>query len=73
MNHLVIEDKKNCCGCSACYNICPNDAILMKEDEQGFLYPEVDSEKCVDCGMCVKICPLQQENQASPENLCRQS
>ena len=64
MNHLVIEDKKNCCGCSACYNICPNDAILMKEDEQGFLYPEVDSEKCVDCGICVKICPLQQENQA---------
>ncbi len=29
----------------------------MASDEEGFLYPEVDSEKCTDCGLCDKVCP----------------
>ena len=47
-----------CCGCSACYNICPKNAISMKENSEGFLYPFIDEEKCVDCGLCKKVCPI---------------
>ena len=55
---VEINDKKDCCGCTACMNICPVNAIIMKEDEEGFLYPFVDKEKCIDCGLCEKICPI---------------
>jgi coenzyme F420-reducing hydrogenase beta subunit len=30
----------------------------MLEDREGFLYPEVDSERCCDCGLCGKVCPV---------------
>ncbi len=53
---ISIEDKKNCCGCSACALICPKHSIVMTEDNEGFLYPHVDMETCIDCGMCEKVC-----------------
>lgn len=56
---IEINDKKNCCGCTACFNICPRKAIKMCPDEEGFLYPKVDLEKCIKCGLCNKICPVQ--------------
>ena len=49
--------KENCCGCHACYNVCPKFAINMVADKEGFLYPNVSVEKCVNCGMCLNICP----------------
>lgn len=55
---IKIEDKKLCCGCTACYSICPKKAISMVEDEEGFLYPKVDKEKCINCGLCKKVCPI---------------
>lgn len=57
MNHINIENAKDCCGCRACENICPKKAITMEVNKEGFLYPKVDMEKCVDCGMCRKVCP----------------
>lgn len=33
----------------------------MLPDEEGFLYPVVDSAKCVDCGLCDKVCPVKQQ------------
>ena len=56
--HVEIEDKSECTGCTACKSICPNEAIEMKEDEEGFLYPDVDKEKCINCGLCKKVCPI---------------
>lgn len=50
------KGRENCCGCTACANICPHDAIIMEADELGFIYPHINYEKCVDCGLCVKIC-----------------
>lgn len=55
----LIKKKENCCGCRTCEKVCPKDAIQMKADECGFLYPEIDSEKCVDCGLCLKKCAFQ--------------
>lgn len=53
---IVIHDPSRCCGCSACQAVCPHDAVIMKEDRLGFLYPEVDSDKCVGCGLCESVC-----------------
>ena len=53
---IRIEHPEDCCGCTACASICPHNAISMKPDTLGFLYPEVDMEKCVDCGLCEKVC-----------------
>ncbi len=54
----LYNDKINCCGCSACYAICPKQAIEMKEDEQGFVFPVIDENKCIGCEMCKKVCPI---------------
>ncbi len=53
----MICQKDKCTGCYACYNICPKKAISLKEDDFGFIYPQVDKEKCINCGLCKKICP----------------
>lgn len=53
---INILDKADCCGCSACASICPTDAIEMKPDTLGFLFPVVDSLKCIGCGRCEKVC-----------------
>lgn len=60
---IQIVDKKDCCGCSACVQKCPKQCILLKEDSEGFLYPEVDKSICIDCGLCEKVCPIIQHNE----------
>ena len=55
---IHIEDKKNCCGCSSCVQVCPVSCISMHADAEGFLYPNVDEAKCIDCGLCEKVCPF---------------
>lgn len=55
---ISIIDKKDCSGCGACANICPHKCISMSYDEEGFLYPIINTEKCIDCHLCEKICPI---------------
>ena len=47
-----------CCGCSACYAVCPKSAITMQENEKGFMTPVV-SEQCIECGLCMRVCNQQ--------------
>ena len=54
---IQINDKKDCCGCNACGDVCPKQAIRFVIDDEGFWYPEVDMQKCIDCGLCEKVCP----------------
>ena len=55
---IKIEKKEDCCGCTACANICPKQAITMKPDPEGFLYPVVNEENCINCGVCDATCPI---------------
>ena len=55
MIHIV--EKSKCCGCCACGDICPHNAISFKTDIEGFWYPAVNLELCTDCGLCEKVCP----------------
>lgn len=54
-----MKKKEVCYGCTACVNICPVQAMKMKEDEKGFLYPIIDKDKCTECGLCNKICKFE--------------
>lgn len=54
--------KEECCGCYACYSVCPASAIDMFEDLEGFVYPSVDLEICVKCYQCEKVCPIKTTN-----------
>ena len=55
----LFTGKNNCCGCTACKNICVKNAITMEMDSEGFLYPQIDKQLCINCGMCKKVCAFQ--------------
>lgn len=55
---ILYQRKADCYGCTACYAICPKDAISMVEDEEGFEYPKIDESECIGCYQCIKVCPL---------------
>lgn len=55
---IIIKNKKNCCGCATCVQLCPKQCISLIEDEEGFLYPKVDTDVCIKCGLCEKACPV---------------
>lgn len=55
---VLYKDKKECCGCAACFSVCPRKAISMIEDEEGFEYPAIDESKCISCYLCIKVCPF---------------
>lgn len=53
---IKVKPERKCSGCSACYAVCPKNAIMMVEDKEGFLYPQIDKNKCVECGRCDEVC-----------------
>lgn len=60
----LFSDKENCCGCSACYAICPAAAITMTPDEEGFLYPSVNADRCVRCYKCLTVCAFKSDQKS---------
>ena len=62
-----MKSKSECCGCSACEQICPVGCIKMQEDEEGFLYPKIDETKCIHCKKCEKVCPIRYPNKKNKE------
>ena len=55
---IQVTDKSRCCGCNACGDVCPKDAISFHIDIEGFWYPVVDKERCINCGLCDNVCPV---------------
>jgi len=59
---ILYDKKENCCGCTACFAICPKSAIKMVEDEEGFDYPLIDENMCIRCYQCIKVCPIRKND-----------
>ncbi len=53
-----LAKRNQCSGCTACVAVCPQGCISMKENRDGFCYPEIDRQKCVSCRLCEKTCPV---------------
>ena len=58
---IKLENKEDCCGCTACASVCSHSAISMQPDCLGFLYPVVNEENCVQCGLCEKVCAFNKD------------
>ena len=50
------KKKEICNGCGTCYLVCPNNCIKMIEDEEGFLYPQINESDCIKCNKCKNTC-----------------
>lgn len=57
---ILYNKKEECCGCSACFAICPKKAISMIADEEGFEYPYIEKRKCIRCNKCISVCNFKQ-------------
>lgn len=55
-NILSEETYYSCTGCSACGLICPNGAISLTINNEGFYVPIIDTKYCVNCGLCKEVC-----------------
>ena len=56
-----IVERKKCCGCEACKDICQKNAISMQRDEDGFFFPVIEESLCVNCGACGRVCPARHD------------
>lgn len=69
MNEIPVlyTKKEDCCGCCACYAICPRNAISMQTDEEGFDYPMIHEDQCIRCYSCINVCPFKDHDQNEKE------
>ena len=67
---IDVKDKSQCCGCGACAQRCPVSCITMREDENGFLYAQVDVDACVDCHACEQVCPFLNRQDSQDPVVC---
>lgn len=57
------ESKFNCSGCGLCANICPKNAIEIKQNSKGFYEFFIDENKCTHCGLCYNLCPANKQQE----------
>ena len=57
----LADEKALCCGCAACYSVCPVSAIEMTADEKGFWYPQINAEVCIRCQKCIRVCAFKRD------------
>ncbi|MDP4282306.1 MAG: [Fe-Fe] hydrogenase large subunit C-terminal domain-containing protein [Bacteroidota bacterium] len=51
--HAIHFRADMCIGCSHCMNICPVEAIRVREGKARLI-----PNRCVDCGECYRVCPV---------------
>ena len=58
-----------CTGCEACVALCPEQALQMEMNQEGFFYPRVQANLCSGCGLCAKRCPALSSDTESRRHL----
>ena len=53
-----VVDPERCRGCGRCVEICPFEAVGLKENPDGTFTSQVFHHNCVGCGGCVGRCPV---------------
>lgn len=48
-----------CTGCSACVQVCPDQAIRLTDTPGCDRDPVIDMHRCQRCGKCIDVCPGQ--------------
>lgn len=48
-------------SCSACIDVCPDEAILLENEKM-----VIDEKRCTSCGVCITVCPVQAVKGQSP-------
>ncbi|MBQ6381827.1 MAG: Coenzyme F420 hydrogenase/dehydrogenase, beta subunit C-terminal domain [Clostridia bacterium] len=54
--YFTTQEKKECCGCKACADSCPAQAMRYVSDAQGFWYPQIETQLCIHCKQCETVC-----------------
>lgn len=52
-HHALKIQKNKCIGCTHCMNICPTEAIRVRNGKA-----ELFENRCIDCGECFRVCPV---------------
>ena len=65
---LEICSRGKCIGCGVCMKKCPQDAITMEKDNNGFIISKINLEKCIHCDICRKGCPMNQKENENTFN-----
>lgn len=50
-----IWSEEKCKQCGLCFPVCPDDAIVVKQDQKR---TDFDYDACKGCGVCAKVCPF---------------
>jgi coenzyme F420-reducing hydrogenase beta subunit len=58
VEYITKNDETLCCGCRACEQVCPANAITMEFNDEGFLYPKLNETLCTKCKKCQISCPI---------------
>ena len=59
---VELASQSLCTGCGACAYVCPYNAIDMKINVIGVVYPIVNEERCITCKRCQNVCPILHPN-----------
>ncbi len=52
-HHAIRFREDICTGCSHCMNICPTEAIRVRNGKA-----HMKPNRCIDCGECFRVCPV---------------
>lgn len=67
---IRVIKKEFCNGCGACAAVCPQNAVHMKENWEGFLYPSVRKSICTACGLCEQVCSAAERTKLPEASAC---
>lgn len=67
--YLDTQNLSQCCGCGACADICPKDAIRMETGPDKAIYPRITEAACIHCNLCRSVCPMEKSPQLEDNHL----